>query len=385
MSEANSKGTSAARGRFSADVSLDELTPRKGAKAIRARRQPAAGGGNKGGSSKKRTAMRSAALAKTPQAVVKVIGFTHSQKSIRRQVNYITRDGQMLENQAAALDGGDGLADRVIEDWGKKAEPQKTKNGKPDRLSMHLAIAMPAGTDVEDFREIAREWGERVFPGRQYVYAVHEDKQHPHAHFLVALRDDNGKKLNPRKDDLQAWREAFAEIRTEKGYPTAATRWYEHRQDRPPREASHSPSWRMLERGEVSDKVMGLLRAVAGPPTPPAPLPPAVEASQSAHRDEAARYAAEGKGQLAELHQRAAETPRRGRVEALREELAEVAAGRSPVTPKMAALATAIASEKGVDAPDSSDFGAVRAFLNEHSRRQIGQAPSKGAGAEREA
>jgi len=113
-------------------------------------------------------------------------------------------------------------------------------------------------------------------------------------------------------------------------------------------------------------------------------MPAVIKDSQEAHRAEAARFAAEGKDALAQLHQQAAETPRRSRLEALRDEMTEVAAGRSPVTPKMAGLASVIAKEKGVEAPESSDFGAVRAFLNEHSRRRIGPEAARGGEAERE-
>jgi len=329
--------------------------------------------------------MRSAAIAKTSQAVVKVIGYTHSQKSLKRQIDYISRNGEEpLENEVGMPSGGDDIADQVVDDWGNKAEPQPSKNGKPDRISMHLMIAMPYGTDVEAFKEIAREWGEQAFGNRQYVFAVHNDKQHPHAHFLVALRDDNGKKLNPRKADLQAWRESFAEIRTEKGYPTAATRWFEHRTERPPLEATKPASWRMLERKELSDDMQRLFSAAVASGPSAEGMPAVIKDSQEAHRAEAARFAAEGKDALARLHQQAAETPRRSRLEAIRDEMTEVAAGRSPVTPKMAGLASVIAKEKGVEAPESSDFGAVRAFLNEHSRRRIGPEAARGGEAERE-
>ena len=370
-----------------ASINLDDLRPKKGVqKAIRSRRA-SAGGTARRASNASSKAMRTAAIAKTPQAVVKIIGYTHSKKSIKRQINYISRDGkEPTENEMGSRETGPRIAEQTLKDWDDKLTVGIEKNGKPARLSMHVQVSMPAGTDLGVFTDVARAWGDTVFSGRQYVFAVHDDKKHPHAHFLVALKDDNGKKLNPRKDDIQGWRESFAELATMQGYPMAATRWYEHKKDRPPVEASHTASYRMLERGEVSERLLGgLLSAIAGNAS--AVLPKQIQDSQEAHRAAAERLTAEGKRDLAGLHVREAQTARHGRSERILAEVSSVAEGRSAVSPKMLALAEAIAKEKGLAVPSAQgDFGEVRAFLNEHARRQIAdQSHKRDAGQEREA
>ena len=48
---------------------------------------------------------------------------------------------------------------------------------------------------------------------------------HPHVHLVVkAEHEYDGKRLNPRKADLQRWREKFAQNLTELGVAAAATR-----------------------------------------------------------------------------------------------------------------------------------------------------------------
>lgn len=328
--------------------------------------------------------MRTAALAKTPQAVVKIIGYTKSKSSIKRQIDYISRKGaESIENEAAAQDQGDGLASRVLDEWGDKAEGARAKNGKAERLSMHVQVSMPKGTDPEVFREVARAWGHSVFDGRQFVFAVHDDRAHPHAHFLVPLKDDNGKKMDPRKADLQRWRETFAEIATQQGYPMAATRWWEHRKERPPLENTHTASYRMLERGELSTKLLRGIEAAIGAPAPriePEPL----RSSREAHRAQAEAYETAGKAALAAAHAREAQAPRRGRSDVVRDEI-EGVKKQGSVSPKMLALADVIAKERGVELrPETREsFAELRAFLNEHARRQIGSEKATARGDER--
>jgi hypothetical protein len=63
------------------------------------------------------------------------------------------------------------------------------------------------------------------------LHVEHKDNRpvHPHVHLVVkAEHEYGGRRLNPRKADLQRWRERFAEYMTELGVLSTATR----RQDR---------------------------------------------------------------------------------------------------------------------------------------------------------
>jgi hypothetical protein len=68
------------------------------------------------------------------------------------------------------------------------------------------------------------------FQGHQYAFALHTDSErpdepaHPHVHLCVLMRDEFGKRLNPRKNDLFEWRLRFVEKMREQGVPCAATR-----------------------------------------------------------------------------------------------------------------------------------------------------------------
>jgi hypothetical protein len=57
----------------------------------------------------------------------------------------------------------------------------------------------------------------------EYVFALHTDEPHPHVHLTVKLRGFDGKRLNPRKADLQDWREAFAREMRDQGIEAEAS------------------------------------------------------------------------------------------------------------------------------------------------------------------
>ena len=60
--------------------------------------------------------------------------------------------------------------------------------------------------------------------GHKYVMVLHDHQANPHVHISVRAEAKNGKRLNPRKADLQRWRETFAEKLRGWGIDADATR-----------------------------------------------------------------------------------------------------------------------------------------------------------------
>ena len=77
---------------------------------------------------------------------------------------------------------------------------------------MHMVLSMREGTDPESVKRAVREFGKKTFgENYEYVFALHIDEPHPHCHIAVKCLGFDGMRLNPRKADLQEWRESFAE------------------------------------------------------------------------------------------------------------------------------------------------------------------------------
>ena len=90
---------------------------------------------------------------------------------------------------------------------------------------------MPAGTPPQKVLQAVKKFAREEFAQqRRYAMVLHAEEQekhgiHPHVHLVVkAEHEYDGSRLNPRKADLQRWRERFAEYLTELGLAATATR-----------------------------------------------------------------------------------------------------------------------------------------------------------------
>jgi type IV secretory pathway VirD2 relaxase len=75
-------------------------------------------------------------------------------------------------------------------------------NARRIRDTIHLVLSAKAGTDLEAFRSTAREFLGATFAGHRYVFAIHEDRDHLHAHAVITMRDAFGDKLDPKIADF---------------------------------------------------------------------------------------------------------------------------------------------------------------------------------------
>lgn len=84
--------------------------------------------------------------------------------------------------------------------------------------------SMPPGTDRAAVTDAGRAFAREEFGDqRDYVFAAHDDEAHPHVHIVVLARGYDGRRLNPRKADLQRWRERFARELRDRGVEANAT------------------------------------------------------------------------------------------------------------------------------------------------------------------
>lgn len=198
---------------------------------------------------------------RTPEVMVKISGGGRCMKAIGAHMDYISRNGQVeLENEKGEVIRGREEVAEIKREWsvsgyGIREEERRNAAGKPvgAREAFNIVLSMPPGTDREAVRRAAREFAAAEFGGRhQYVMAQHDDEEHPHVHLAVRARSYvDQKRLNPRKADLQAWRERFAEKLRENGIEAAATK-------RPVRGRTRTteklPLVKMRERGVTTKK-----------------------------------------------------------------------------------------------------------------------------------
>lgn len=171
--------------------------------------------------SSKRQARKSA--GKAPEVMAKVTGFSKGASHTKSHLDYISRNGDVaIENERGQTFKSRDEVKEMANEW--VTDFKETPRHKNQRDTMHLILSMPEGTDPEAVRRATRNFARETFKSNyEYVFALHTDTNSPHTHLTVKMLGHDGKRLNPRKADLQAWREKFAEKMEQEGYMADAT------------------------------------------------------------------------------------------------------------------------------------------------------------------
>ncbi|MDY6376427.1 MAG: relaxase/mobilization nuclease domain-containing protein [Succinivibrionaceae bacterium] len=148
----------------------------------------------------------------------------HLQESGR----YISRNGKLEceDDEGQVLAGTEAIDDRM-KSWVEDDELYKqTGAGRPsDKLARRFIVSTPPGTDPEALKKAVRDFVAAEFKSRgfEFIWTIHTDKAHPHAHVLIKNRSADGKRLHYSNRDLRAMRERFCVIAEQYGIDLNAT------------------------------------------------------------------------------------------------------------------------------------------------------------------
>lgn len=220
-------------------------------------------------------------VRKAPEVMVKISGGGKGMPQVAAHLSYISRNGQVeLENEnGEVMLGREALRD-LRDEW------QFGQYGIPEvghcKQAFNIVLSMPPGTDRAAVKSAARDFATSQFGGNHpYVFAEHADEAHPHVHLCVKAMGDDGARLNPRKADLQRWREEFAQSLREQGVAANATRRVARGVVR---KGIRQQVYQMERRGHATTAMAGQRRAVAeelqGERAFPNPLKHAIDKSR---------------------------------------------------------------------------------------------------------
>jgi len=177
------------------------------------------------------------------EVLVKISGGGRDADGVQAHFEYIDRHGKLdIETDHGEVLTGKTAATELINDWVLDygavpgAPHSRTKvdsDGKrrQPRQAFNIVLSMPAGTPPQKVLQAVKKFAREEFAHQhRYAMALHAEEKdkhgaHPHVHLVVkAEHEYDGTRLNPRKADLQRWRERFAEYLTELGVAATATR-----------------------------------------------------------------------------------------------------------------------------------------------------------------
>ncbi len=166
---------------------------------------------------------------KAPEVMVKITSKKDAGRGmarIRAHLDYITRNGKLeIEtDEQERLHGKQPLRD-LQADWTMNPNGTAIPDESHRREAFNVIFSMAAGTPAEDVRQAVRTFLAQEFGGKhRYAFVLHTDQAHPHVHVCIqAAPKYRGHRLNPRKADLERWREGFAEALRDQGLAANAT------------------------------------------------------------------------------------------------------------------------------------------------------------------
>ena len=163
-----------------------------------------------------------------PEVMVKVTGSARGFRSLKEHLAYITRNGKIgAESEGAErIEGAVNVRELAEQWWADCGRDRKASA----RDTINLILSMPPGTDPAAVAAAASAFAQKTFGGAYDYLLAHHNRdtdpkrpENPHAHLTIKTRGRSGQRLDPRKDDLQAWREAFAAELRERGVIAEAT------------------------------------------------------------------------------------------------------------------------------------------------------------------
>jgi hypothetical protein len=163
-------------------------------------------------------------VKKAPEVLVKVSGGGRNAGAIRAHFDYISRHGKLdLEDENGTLAHGRDEIHDVLKGW-TRSYGRIPEAGDNRRQAFNIVLSMPPGTSRAGVKEAARAFAAAEFGGNHsYVFTEHADEAHPHVHLVVKAMGRDGVRLNPKKRDLQRWRERFADALHVQGIVANAT------------------------------------------------------------------------------------------------------------------------------------------------------------------
>jgi hypothetical protein len=121
-------------------------------------------------------------------------------------------DGAVYDQSGSVIATAGGANALMQRGWREEMHSRKARD------VMHVMVSARAGTNVDQFREAAREFLSKQFGGHRYVWAVHDPaddpkdainggkRPHVHAHAVITMRSDYGDRVRPTIATFREWR-----------------------------------------------------------------------------------------------------------------------------------------------------------------------------------
>ncbi len=160
-------------------------------------------------------------IRRAPEVMVKISGFGKGAKHVKAHLDYVGRNSKLdLENERGEKISGKQAIRELHKEWMQ----DRGKRNARTRDTTNIILSMPPDTNKRRMKKAVRDFSKQQFgDNHQYVWVMHEDEAHPHAHLTVKNLGFDGTRLHVARGDPQKWRELFAAKLREQGIEAEAT------------------------------------------------------------------------------------------------------------------------------------------------------------------
>lgn len=143
----------------------------------------------------------------------------HARDGVTQRLDRLVAGGPATDDRGRPV--ADVAAVRsVVREWGPSLRSQSSRD------TMHLILSAKAGINPAALARVARAFLDDRFADHKFMFGVHTDKAedgHIHAHAVIAVRSESGRKIHPGPETFRDWREAYAEHAQVQGLKIVAT------------------------------------------------------------------------------------------------------------------------------------------------------------------
>ena len=174
------------------------------------------------------------------------IKWAHGVDGLAGRLCRVSRDGE-----APAQTSNGAMIDTHQASWDVASSWRRDLRSREARDTAHIILSAKPNTDKTAFMNAARATLAKEFPGHEYAFAMHTNRNHIHVHAIVRMANLQGERIDPNIKMFAQWRRTLAEEASERHIPMEATRRFDQ---------ANVPAYklkdiRMVERGVAPEHV----------------------------------------------------------------------------------------------------------------------------------
>ncbi|WP_339057746.1 MobP1 family relaxase [Candidatus Regiella endosymbiont of Tuberolachnus salignus] len=163
------------------------------------------------------------------EVMVKITAGAKTARGIKNTIDYISRGSELTLQDDLGKDYQSKKDNAELYDYMTTKSDKLRLDGYELKLTHNMMFSSPkiASVSSDVMLDTVRKTLKEKYPDNRFFLAYHQDMKNPHVYAVLRIPDNQGERINIRKNDLREMRTHFAAKLQALGYDVKAT----HKQD----------------------------------------------------------------------------------------------------------------------------------------------------------